>query len=493
MAAGKSRERVVPISQSAPSPATDPLELESDLAGRVKAAQSSEGSATSVVSPPAQGPADAPVTDGDRFKLYPVARYPGIYRRGDPKKGPYVVAIRFRGTRRQKKRTCRSLAEAIAVQAELRQAAPTANSYRIGTTSFEVYALNWVKGYDGSKRGEIKEQSRLEWERMLSKSDFRKAFAGVRLADVTVDHLNHYTEILAGKGLAASTLKNRLTPIKRCLATAKENGHIASNPALGYVPGAIKDASKKKVRALDERELAAVRAACSKGRNGNLMSLLVDFLWQSGLRIGEALALDRRHLNLTKGFVHVERRIYRPKPGQPESDFFAPPKSEKGIRDVPLSPEMCERLRVYCGNIDLDAPVWRNERRSRRGQRLTYSGVRNRFDRLLAKASIKYVGDNGQTCQESLDWVTFHILRHTCASYLLRRKEKGGLGLNAREAQHWLGHHSAAFTMDTYATFFPSDLPPAQGFDDATARMQEAVQAEAKSGWALRVVDAPAS
>lgn len=491
MASGN-KERTVSVSPPA-TPATAPLELESDLAGRVKAAQAPEGSSTSTVSAPAQEPADGPAGE-PRWKLYPVARHPGIFRRGDPKTGPYVVVMKF-GRHIQKKRTCRTLAEARAVQAELRQAAPTTNSFRIGATSFEAYALKWIKMYHGSKRGGLKEQSRLEFERMLKSKAFRTAFAGVRLADVTVDHLNHYTDILAGKNLAASTIKNRLTPIKRCLATAKEEGHIASNPALGYVPGAIKDASKKKVRALDERELAAVRAACSKGRNGTLMSLLVDFLWQTGLRIGEALALDRRHLYLQEGVVKVERRIYRPKPGQPEEDFFAPPKSEKGLRDVPLSPEMCERLRVYCGSIALDDPVWRNERRSRRGQRLTYSGVRNRFDRLLAKASIKYVGDNGQICQDSLDWVTFHMLRHTCASYLLRRKEKGGLGLNAREAQYWLGHHSAAFTMDVYATFFGKDLPQekAQGFDDATARMQEAVKAESKSGRSLRVVEAPAS
>lgn len=472
-----------PLSGQIQAPARDLGELESELAGRVKVAAS---------------PAGAPVAPGEkssvgdaRWKLYPVARYPGIYRRGDSKKGSYVVVANLRGARGQKKKTCRTLAEAIQVQADLRKSAATANSYRIGTTPFDVYALNWIKSYSGSKRGGIKEQSRLEFERMFETEAFKKAFAGVRLADVTVDHLNHYTEILAKRDLAASTIKNRLTPIKRCLASATTDGHIAANPASGYIPSAIKNATKKNVRSLSEDELVAVRAACSMGRNSTLMSLLVDFLWQTGLRIGEALALDRRHLDLTKGSVRIERRIYRPMPGDPLSGF-APPKSENGIRSVPIAPEMCERLRAYCGNIALDEPVFRNDRRSRRGQRLTYSGVRNRFDRLLAKGSVTYKGDNGQTWQEPLDWVTFHMLRHTCASYLLRRAEKGGLGLDAREAQHWLGHHSATFTMDVYADFFADDIPEekAEVFDDVMARMMQATKASAKGQRVLHVVKA---
>jgi integrase len=434
-------------------------------------------------------PGEKPSKGAARWKLHPVARYPGIYRRGDSKKGSYVVVITLRGARGQKKKTCRTLAEAIQVQADLRKSASSANSYRIGVTPFDVYALNWVKKYHGSKRGGIKEQSRLEFERMFQTEAFKKAFGGVRLVDVTVDHLNHYTDILAASDLAASTIKNRLTPIKRCLALAAVDGHIAANPAYGYVPSAIKNAKKKEVRALSEDELTAVRAACSMGRNSTLMSLLVDFLWQTGLRIGEALALDRRHLDLKKEVVRVKRRIYRPTPGDPSSGF-APPKSKHGIRSVPLSPEMCERLRAYCGNIALDEPIFRNDRRSRRGQRLTYSGVRNRFDRLLAKGSVTYEGDNGQTWQESLDWVTFHMLRHTCASYLLRRRENGGLGLNAREAQHWLGHHSATFTMDVYAQFFADDMPEALGFDDVMTRITKATQASAKGQRVLHVVKA---
>jgi integrase len=65
-------------------------------------------------------------------------------------------------------------------------------------------------------------------------------------------------------------------------------------------------------------------------------------------------------------------------------------------------------------------------------------------------------------------WVGFHTFRHTCATRIFRR------GLNAKQAQVWLGHHSPAFTLDTCVHLLPDDLPasvfdeePAQGGNEA--------------------------
>jgi integrase len=50
-------------------------------------------------------------------------------------------------------------------------------------------------------------------------------------------------------------------------------------------------------------------------------------------------------------------------------------------------------------------------------------------------------------------WIGFHTLRHTCATTLFRH------GLNAKQVQLWLGHHSPAFTLATYVHLLPDDLP----------------------------------
>jgi hypothetical protein len=62
-------------------------------------------------------------------------------------------------------------------------------------------------------------------------------------------------------------------------------------------------------------------------------------------------------------------------------------------------------------------------------------------------------------------WVGFHTFRHTCATMLFRS------GLNAKQVQMWLGHHSPAFTLATYVHLLPDDLPDASPLDLlATAR-----------------------
>src|SRR5207237_8661852 len=60
-------------------------------------------------------------------------------------------------------------------------------------------------------------------------------------------------------------------------------------------------------------------------------------------------------------------------------------------------------------------------------------------------------------------WAGFHTFRHTCATLLFRR------GLNAKQVQVWLGHHSPAFTLATYVHLLPDDLPDPAFLDDITA------------------------
>jgi integrase len=57
------------------------------------------------------------------------------------------------------------------------------------------------------------------------------------------------------------------------------------------------------------------------------------------------------------------------------------------------------------------------------------------------------------TAQEAgVPWMTFDTLRHTCASLLFDQ------GRNAKQVQRWLGHHSAAFTLETYIYLLSDEL-----------------------------------
>ena len=49
----------------------------------------------------------------------------------------------------------------------------------------------------------------------------------------------------------------------------------------------------------------------------------------------------------------------------------------------------------------------------------------------------------------------FHSLRHFYASWCIKRREDGGLGLPPKMVQERLGHSSFMLTMDTYGHLFP--------------------------------------
>jgi integrase len=54
-----------------------------------------------------------------------------------------------------------------------------------------------------------------------------------------------------------------------------------------------------------------------------------------------------------------------------------------------------------------------------------------------------------------LSGVGFHAFRHTCASLLIER------GLSLLRLQLWMGHHSAAYTIDIYGHLVDEELAPA--------------------------------
>jgi integrase len=51
-------------------------------------------------------------------------------------------------------------------------------------------------------------------------------------------------------------------------------------------------------------------------------------------------------------------------------------------------------------------------------------------------------------------WARFHTLRHTCAALLIHS------GASPLRLQRWMGHHSAAFTLDNYGHLIEDTLGP---------------------------------
>lgn len=396
------------------------------------------------------------MADGRRLERTNV---PGIYKR----ENRYVVIERDnRG--KQVKRFAETLQEARNVKAALRADVARGEFRPNSQTSFVTYARGWIKTYAGRTSRGLKEQTRKDYEAALERAEFAEHFRGLKVSEVEASDLESYAEWLKEKRLTPRTVRNLILPLRLCLATAHQRRHIRFNPFAGIkVAAAMGTGTKEEdVRALSEDEITRLLAAFdNEAQTGDLTEsqrhnveetrFLTAFLLQTGCRIGEALALAWADFETDLVEVKIKRRTYKGTTDKPKSKY--------GERSIPISPNIKKTLRARRGGAAKKAPVFR----TLDGTVLDYTTAQRVFRRVADKAG--------------LTWVTFHSLRHTCASWLFRDRERGGLGATAPQVQRWLGHHSPSFTLSVYVHLVPSDLPSAEGFDRLLGAMPGATRA----------------
>jgi integrase len=257
----------------------------------------------------------------------------------------------------------------------------------------------------------------------------------MQLAMVEHRDIKRFAGMLAERGLSPSSVRNALAPVRALFATAFEEGLIRSNPAAGLrIAQRAPDEQERQSKALTEEELLAFLDALP-----HEWRLFFEFLAHTGLRIGEAIALTWADLDLGKKRVHVRKRLYR---GRLDT-----PKSRYGLRAVPISDGIAQALWRQRRGAPDQAPLFP----SKIGTHLDPAKV---FSRVLKPAARK----------AGVPWAGFHTLRHTCATILFRH------GVNAKQVQVWLGHHSPAFTLATYVHLIPDDLPNPDFLDTLTTQ-----------------------
>ncbi|MBA3841346.1 MAG: site-specific integrase [Actinobacteria bacterium] len=374
-------------------------------------------------------------------------RVAGIYKR----ENRYVVIERDnRG--RQVKRFAETLQEARNVKASLRADVARGEFRPNSQTPFVTYAREWVKTYAGRTSRGLKEQTRKDYEAALARNEFGEHFRGLKVSELEATDLEAYAEVLKRKGLTPRTIRNLILPLRLCLATAHQRRHIRFNPFAGVKVAAAMGTGAREddARALTQAEIVTLltsfdRAAKVKGLTAAELHhvkqtrLLTLFLLQTGCRIGEALALTWGDFEDGLTSVRIRRRTYKGTTDKPKSKY--------GERSVPVSPLVRKQLRAHRGSAAKATHLFLNSD----GKPLDYSAAHRVFRPVADAAGLK--------------WATFHTCRHTCASWLFRAREKGGLGASAPQVQKWLGHHSPSFTLERYVHLVPSDLPTADGFD----------------------------
>lgn len=154
----------------------------------------------------------------------------------------------------------------------------------------------------------------------------------------------------------------------------------------------------------------------------------------TGLRQGEVRALYKRDVDFEAGVIRVRRAA-------DVDNNLKEPKTEAGIRVVPMPNQLADELRAW---LDI-APEGRFLFPSRSGGLLDRSNVYHRIWCQL----LKYAG------MEEVR-LSFHSLRHFYASGII------AAGMNPKRVMETMGHSSIQVTFDLYGHLFDQDMAHVQ-------------------------------
>jgi integrase len=372
---------------------------------------------------------------GDKRRLVKT-KTPGVYKRVDSAGNivGYVAVIEVAG--KQRKRGARTYEAARRIKRDSETDRDRGELQEPTTITFLRFLDEWVERYRGQGRRGFRENTRDEYRRII-RQYLRPYFSErLKLVEVNTYRLARFADWLAdddeqGKRLSDSTIANIVIVPRAALSTAQREGLIRHNPGQGLtLPHREPVAEEEEVIKVFSREqLAAVLAMAP-----NEHKVLFELLATTGLRISEAIGLQRLHLQLDGSApeVCVRRAIVK---GRVE-----PPKTKHGRRDVRLPASLVHKLRSHLaaqGDLDSTAPAFPNGA----GDVLCPDNLRRR----VLKPLVEEVG---------APWAAFHTFRHTFASIHLRE------GTNLLQLSRALGHHSAAFTLTRYTHLLPGDEAP---------------------------------
>ena len=387
-------------------------------------------------------------TSGDSRRLVKTGT-PGVFKRVNAEGKTLGYVAIFRAGGKQRKRYAKTLAEARAIKRASETDQDRGEFQARTTIKFRVYLAEWIDSYQGNGRRGFREGTRAEYRRLLDQYAHAYFSEKLRLADVTPRHLAQFVAWLADEGkqerrLADQTIANACVPLRAALATARREGLIRHNPATGLALPMREEIDEEdddeQVKALSRdqlRQLLDMTPARYK--------LLLLLIASTGLRVSEAIGLQRRHLHLDGSHPHlkIRRAIVKRR--------IEPPKTKRGKRSVPISGALVLKLRTQLAELADQSP-----------DALVFpSSVKTPLDpdtmrRDFLKALLEEIG--------APEGSGFHVLRHTYASLQLAN------GVNVVQLSRVLGHHSAAFTLSTYVHLLPGDEAPPLDVADVLKR-----------------------
>ncbi len=278
---------------------------------------------------------------------------------------------------------------------------------RAGRVTLEEYANRWL-----AQRPMLRPRTSETYEAQL-RLHVIPSLGGIELAKLTPAHVREWHSGLIADGSSPNMAAKCYRLLRTMMGTACADELIVRNPCM------VKGAG---VERCDERPVATIEqvwsAAAAVPEQHRCLILLAGFV---GLRLGELLGLERRHVNLLHGTLTVAQQQQQLRGGE---IVLTRPKTDAGVRTLALPSFLIAELDSHLASYGAPGPNGRVFTGERGGP--LYKQVVNKYWRRARVAAGLPVG------------FRLHDLRHTANTLT------AASGASLRELMRRMGHASPA-------------------------------------------------
>ncbi len=308
--------------------------------------------------------------------------------------------------------------------------------------TFPMWVDEFEKILDGDvAKGRTKQRTADEYMSALRRA--ADAIGHVDLRAVGATELRRVDDALAG--LANATVAQHFRHLSIAFSAAVAERYIDENPVPGYVKRLDLKVPKRGKAPFEDGELVRLWPAFKQVRaEAPVYRYVSEFSAETGLRLGELIALDWNAVSLTEKTVRVEK-TYSDRYG------LVSPKGGKR-RVVHMTPEAVAVLEAWigvAGETD-DGPVFPNPGSS---SRLIGRNLQRQLEAAMRKAAVPKEHptmvdeESGEPLSRS-----FHSFRYSTSNVMQRR------GHHPRFIMQTLGHSSEALTFGVYGAWSGDQL-----------------------------------
>lgn len=315
--------------------------------------------------------------------------------------------------------------------------------------TLEAWFMKWMEVYKGNLKESTRTSYFQSWDAHVKKS----RLAGMQISHIKRVHIVElYKQMSEEQGLATSTVHNVHIILYGCLADAREDGIIPSNPCENAFKK-VKRKEPKRREALTIEQQNAFMDFIAESSTYRLYRPLFTFFLGTGCRVGEVTGLTWKNVDFKNDTITIDHTMQYFMLNGKNQFHVDTPKTKAGIRTIPMITQVRKQLfqqRELClalgktvqidGYTDFVFPA-------STGKPYTDEGI-NALIRRIVKAYNNQEEEQAKKEHREpclLPVFSAHVLRHTFCTRFCENES------NVKVIQAVMGHQNIQTTLGIYA------------------------------------------